>query len=414
MVRKTIYPIITIGIAGLFAFILYLNRNNAIEYVPEPIAPGREITVSSGTVKPGNTLDLILANENVPHSESQSIIEAFKSEFNVRNIHPGQIYELYRCKESGEVLGFRYWRDSVNYYNIKRAEDEKFYCKKIHVPSEKILTTVRGEIESSLYEAMTNKGIPVDVVMNFADIFSWQIDFLTEPRRGDRFELVYEQHNFANNVTKTGEILVARYDGKETRKHTGIYFEDSNHRGGYYDLSGNSLEKLFLRAPLNYRRISSYFTHRRFHPILRRWLPSLAIDYAAPTGTPVVSIGDGTVTYAGWGETRKRKGLGLHVIVRHNHVYSTWYSHLSRLSRGIKRGVRVRQGEVIGYVGSTGLSTGPHLDFRMEKHGRFVNFLKLEFPPSQSVPTEERDAFKKVVEERLQYLRAETMRGHSL
>jgi len=403
VIKKTVYPIIVVIAMGILTLLLLLSRNSAPEPEPEPPATAPGIIVTSGTVKRGSTLEQILVNENIAYSEVLGIIGTFKSKHDVRRIRPGQRYELHRCT-SKAVIEFRFWRDPVNYISVKRLEDGQFYSEKRQVPSEKILTTVHGEIETSLYEAMTERGVPVEAVRKFADIFAWQIDFLVEPRRGDRFELVYEQHNFVNNIIRVGKILVARYSGEKTLEHTGIYFEDSEQRGGYYDPEGNSLRKIFLRAPLNYSRISSHFTYRRFHPILRRWMPSLAIDYAAPTGTPVVSVGDGTVVYAGWGETRKRRGLGLHVLVRHNHIYTTWYSHLSRLPRGIKRGARVRQGQVIGYVGSTGLSTGPHLDFRVKKHGRFVNFLELELPPSESIPPEYRDEFKKLVEQRLQLL----------
>jgi len=156
----------------------------------------------------------------------------------------------------------------------------------------------------------------------------------------------------------------------------------------YYDAEGNSLQRVFLKSPLNYRRISSYFSRRRFHPILKIYRPHYGVDYAAPTGTPVVTIGDGRVVYAGW-----KGGLGRYVEIRHNNVYTSCYGHLSRFAKGIRRGARVRQGQVIGYVGATGLATGPHLDFRVKRFGSYVNPLTVDYPRAEPLPEDKKDEF---------------------
>jgi murein DD-endopeptidase MepM/ murein hydrolase activator NlpD len=156
----------------------------------------------------------------------------------------------------------------------------------------------------------------------------------------------------------------------------------------YYDCDGNSVRRVFLKSPLNYRRISSYFSNRRFHPILKTYRPHHGVDYAAPTGTPVVSIGDGRVTKAGW-----NGGMGNYVEIRHNNIYTSCYGHLSRYGRGVRGGVRVKQGQIIGYVGSTGLSTGPHLDFRVKKYGSYVNPLTIDYPRGEPVGEERKEAF---------------------
>lgn len=177
-----------------------------------------------------------------------------------------------------------------------------------------------------------------------------------------------------------GAILVARYQGKEISKDAYL-FKLANGNSGYFDADGKSLRRAFLRSPLNYRRISSFFTNSRFHPILKRYRPHHGIDYSARYGTPVVTIGDGTVQYAGW-----KGGYGRFVSIRHNSTYTSTYGHLSRFGKGVVRGSRVKQGQVIAYVGSSGLSTGPHLDFRITRNNSFINPLKLSVPTLDPVP----------------------------
>lgn len=239
---------------------------------------------------------------------------------------------------------------------------------------------IKGEINTSLWDTMINHGISPKVILDFADIFAWQIDFLTECRDDDFCRLILKKSNGSY------EILAAQYNGRETGTHTAIKFKDE-----YYDIKGDSLKKFFLKAPLNFRRISSYFSYRRFHPILKYYRPHLAVDYAAPSGTPAVSVGDGTVIYKGWkGQTGKV------VIVKHNSIYTTTYGHLSRFDKKIKKGKFVKQNQIIGYVGATGLATGPHLDFRISKYGKPVNFLKLKFPPNIKIDKKDIPEFKNI------------------
>ena len=275
-----------------------------------------------------------------------------------------------------------------------------YTVNKEKVNLKKNLVGLKGKIKSSLYEAIIEQGGSAELAMKFADIFAWQIDFLTETRAGDIYEFVWEKYeNEDKKLSFDGNILVVRYQGEESSVHTAVLYEDKNGNSDYYNLNGESLRKEFLRAPLSYRRISSYFSHRRFHPILRYVRPHLAIDYAAPAGTPVVSIGDGTVTFCGW-----ESGYGRLVIVRHNNVYSSYYGHLSRYGRGVRVGAKVRQGQVIGYVGATGLATGPHLDFRIKKYGQFTNFLKIKLPSVKSIAKENITDFEQNKKERLKQL----------
>ena len=230
-------------------------------------------------------------------------------------------------------------------------------------------------MENSLWEAMSGQSVPPSVIMEFADIFAWKIDFLTEPRKGDAFALLWEERRTALGAPCPAKILGAVYRGAETGEEYAFYYGNS-----YYDEKGASLRRAFLRAPLSYRRISSYFSRSRFHPILRIYRPHYGIDYAAPSGTPVSAVADGTAAFAGW-----KGGYGKFIELRHGGTYVTGYGHLRSFAKGLKAGKKVSQGDVIGYVGMTGLATGPHLDFSIKKNGRFVNFLRLELPPAASL-----------------------------
>jgi murein DD-endopeptidase MepM/ murein hydrolase activator NlpD len=211
--------------------------------------------------------------------------------------------------------------------------------------------------------------------------------------------MVWEQVITDDGCVKDGTVLIASYSGAETGGKVAIHFRSDDGNEAYYNMKGDSQRRVFLRAPLNYRRISSYFSKSRFHPILRYYRPHLGIDYAAAAGTPVVSIGAGTVDFTGW-----KDGSGNCIIIRHNGIFTSFYGHLSRYAMGMHRGVHVRQAQLIGYVGSTGLSTGPHLDFRVKKYGNFVNFLNLKIPPAEGVKKADIEQFNQEKRRLLKYL----------
>jgi len=236
-----------------------------------------------------------------------------------------------------------------------------------------------GEIGSSLWEAMIDRCESPELIMKFTEVLEWEIDFLTEPRKGDRFRLLYEEYHKNGRFIRYGDILVAEYrSGDES--HQSVLYRSPDGKKGYYEPSGRSSRKAFLKSPLNYRRISSRFSYRRFHPVFKRYQPHLGVDYAAPVGTPVVASGDGTVTYAGW-----KRGFGKTVEIRHPNGFATSYGHLSRFAKGIRKGAKVEQKQLVGYVGNTGASTGPHLDYRVKANGRYVNPLRMVAPPVEPV-----------------------------
>jgi murein DD-endopeptidase MepM/ murein hydrolase activator NlpD len=261
-----------------------------------------------------------------------------------------------------------------------------YQVKRTKVPMQDVLRTAHGRISSSLWVSMSKGGSPAEIIQEFADVFQWSVDFLTEPRKDDTFAVAWVERRSPDGRVWKRDIQAALYDGKRTKRHIGILFE-----GEYYDDEGNTLQRMFLRAPLNFRRISSYFSKGRWHPVLRKKRAHHGIDYAAPRGTPVVAVGRGKVTAVG-----RRGGFGKRIEIKHTSVYSTLYGHLNAYAKNIKAGKTVAQGQVIGYVGSTGLATGPHLHFQISKHGRWVNFLRLKLPRAKKIPVKNRDGFMAV------------------
>lgn len=319
----------------------------------------------------------------MPPSDVAGITEELKKVFNVRRCRIGDRWEIY-FTESGQCVKFIYYAGPIDFYVVEFDRNtNKWKADARQIDVEKRMCGVYGEISSSLYESMSSLNINPELIIQFAEIFSSKVDFFTDCQSGDTFKILWDAYVDRNgNTLKDVRIIAASYASGDNILYA-FYFETPDGKGGYYDEKGKSVETAFLKAPLNYRRISSYFTNRRLHPIYRVYRPHRGIDYAAPKGTPVSSIGDGTVQYAGW-----RGGLGKTVIVKHPNGYTSWYGHLSEIGKGISKGRKVRKGQVIGYVGSTGVATGPHLDFRIQKGGQFINFLAMKMPPSY--PLEEK------------------------
>jgi len=362
-----------------------------------PVLSLPEVLVSTGTFAQGDSLYSCLSERGVSPNEILVLKKALDAFFDTKKCYPGDSYEII-ISTGGVLEEFNYYSGALDIYGVKKSTSGELISFHQKIPLEKRTLGLVGKIESSLYESMIQLGQSPELTMRFADIFAWQIDFLTEPRPDDTFKLIWEKTYKKGEEFSDGQILVAQYLGKEA-SYTAILFEDPEGQKDYYTIEGESLRKEFLRSPLNYRRISSYFSYRRFHPILKYYRPHLGIDYAAPRGTPVASIGDGVVTHVGW-----EGDYGRFVKIRHQNGYYSTYGHLSRYEKGIGRGVKVKQGQVIGRVGRSGLATGPHLDFRVIRNGNFVNFLKINIPPAESVRDKYRKEFEIVKRERLRQL----------
>ncbi|MBI2024615.1 MAG: peptidoglycan DD-metalloendopeptidase family protein [Candidatus Harrisonbacteria bacterium] len=250
---------------------------------------------------------------------------------------------------------------------------------------------VSGVIETSLYQTLIDKGYDERLALALAEMFAWQVDFVADIRVGDSFEAIYEERWLDGKYVMPGYILAARFTN-DGAVYKGYWFESENSEGGHYDENGEALQKQFLKAPLQYRYISSGFSYARFNPVTKKVAPHRGIDYAAPAGTPAVSIGDGTVVQAGWNGP-----YGISVLVRHNEMYSSRYGHFQSLAKGIRVGAKVKQGQVVGYVGSTGESTGPHLHYEIHKFGALVNPFNIEVPPGEPVKVNDKAIFYELV-----------------
>jgi murein DD-endopeptidase MepM/ murein hydrolase activator NlpD len=328
-------------------------------------------------------VDALLAH-GIPRDVAARIVQAFRSHLDFRRLKPGEALEFHH-DVSGTVTRVVYRQSPVDIVEAWR-DGEAWTASRRDVPVDHRVVLVAGTLRESLFESMEALGEQAQLVLDFAEIFAWDFDFASDSKPGDRFRMLVEKVYTGEQFVKYGRVLAAEYQS-EGKTHIGIYFRDKE-GGGYYTPAGESLRRAFLKSPLEFTRISSRYSYGRRHPILGGVRPHLAVDYAAPHGTPVWAVADGTVEFAGW-----KGGNGNTVILRHRANFKTMYNHLSRFGKGIRAGAKVTQRQPIGYVGSTGLSTGPHLDYRVIKDGRFVNPLKETFLPGKPISPTSRPAF---------------------
>jgi murein DD-endopeptidase MepM/ murein hydrolase activator NlpD len=343
-----------------------------------------------------------LSAQGISQSVAAEIIRALRPHLDFRRLNPGDALELHRDLQ-GELVKVVYRQSPVDIVEAERQR-EMWTASRRDVPVEHRVVPVTGALEGNLFDSMESLGEQAQLVLDFAEIFAWDFDFASDSQPGDRFRMLVEKVYTGEQFVKYGRILAAEYES-EGKTHTGIYFRDKE-GGGYYTPTGESLRRAFLKSPLEFTRISSRYSYGRRHPILGGVRPHLAVDYAAPHGTPVWAVADGTVEYAGW-----KGGNGNTVILRHRANFKTMYNHLSRFGKSIRAGTKVTQRQVIGYVGSTGLSTGPHLDYRVIKDGRFVNPLKETFLPGKPISAASRPLFIETRNSTLGQLRSTVASG---
>lgn len=355
-------------------------------------APASGPSRNTRNIRAGKPLYDELIDSGLTVTQAHDLGRALARVFNPRRIKAGDRYDL-MLSSAGQALEFRYWPDALHYFVVARGSDGSWQAEAKELELDDEIVGARGEVSGSLWESMAALNLDAELIYRFADIFAWQIDFLSEPRQGDSFKVVWRRKK-NNTVLQEGDILIAEYYGQETGRKMAFLFRD-----GYYDLSGHSLQRQFLRAPLNFRRISSSFARRRFHPILRYWRPHHGTDYAAAAGTPVVAIGSGRVAHAGW-----KGSYGKFVKIEHGASYASGYAHLSKIAKGVRLGTMVNQGQVLGYVGSTGGANGPHLHFEFERYGRKINFLREKFPPAKNLTPQEAGDFTPIRKQALVYL----------
>ena len=342
-----------------------------------------------GKVRNGQYFSNLLTSLGLSAADAYNLTCACGDVFDVRSLRVGNSYKAYYGKEDGSLVCILYERD--------RTSQVLFDCRppfEVRVQEKPVEMRRRYadvSINTSLWNDMLAEGVSPLLILGLSDIYAWTVDFFGL-QKGDRFRVLYDEKVCDGEVVAIDMIHYAVFT------HAGISLPmimfDQNDGGNiWWNEKGESMRKAFLKAPLKYSRVSSGFSYARKHPVTRKVRPHTGVDYAAPVGTPVMSIGDGVVTSC------KYEGAGGHTVrIRHNSVYSTAYLHLSKYAKGIKSGVRVRQGEVIGYVGSTGRSTGPHLDFRVWKNGTPINPLKMDSPPAEPLAKENKEAFDLVYE----------------
>ena len=344
--------------------------------------------VVKGQIVPGQTLGAILYLHHIDHPKIDKIVRASKDIFDFRTARAGKNYTVLCSNDSDTVAQcFIYeesstdsvvfdFRDSINVYRGQKEIEVR-------------IRESSGHIESSLWNALMASNMSPALVMELSSIYAWTIDFF-RIQKGDHFRVVYEEKYVEDEFVGIGRIWASEFNHSNEDFYA-FYFQEDENFGDYFDENGGTLRKAFLRAPLNYSRISSRYSKRRKHPVTGRVKPHLGTDYAAPKGTPILSTANGTVT-----EARYKRNNGNYVKVRHNSTYTTQYLHMSKIKSGIKPGVFVKQGDVIGYVGSTGLATGPHVCYRFWKNGVQVDPYKQKLPPSEPVKEENRAAYELV------------------
>jgi len=339
-------------------------------------------------IKSGETFDKILENYLIEKSEIIKIKNSLKDKVNLNKLNTKQIIQFNLDKTSNKISEFIYQISNTQKIFLKRnIENDKFNKEIISIKLDKKIIYTENIILQSLYKAAEDHSIPANIIIEFARIYGFQVDFQRDIRKQDKFQIMYEIYlNEKNEILETGDILFANL--KLSGQDNSLYYFDKEGSEGHYDKNGKSVKKALMKTPINGARLSSPFGMRK-HPIDGFNKMHRGTDFAAPMGTPIMASGDGVVKKAGW-----CGGGGNCVKIRHNSTYQTIYAHMSKFARGIKTGVRVKQGQTIGYVGSTGKSTGPHLHYEVIVNGKKVNSQKLKLPSGKILKGKERKIFE--------------------
>ncbi len=371
-----------IGIAGAPT-----APSNAADFPVSTVKPSENVPY---VVKLGDTFLRILSGFGLSNEQAIQCHQSLAG-IGLFSLLPGDSLVLTRLA-NGAIAGFSLLHKLTDWYNIS-IDSAGISASKSPAAYSSQRCLAKGELVSSLSESMNELGVDAACVSMFADIFGWDINFFVDPKEGDTYEIIFEKKFMEGRFAGYGDILAAQYDNNG-RMFRAVGMRDENGIMRYFDPDGKSMQKQFLKAPLRFNHISSRFSLHRRHPILGIVRPHLGVDYAAPVGTPVHASADGIVRFAGY-----NGGFGNQVVISHGSAYETSYGHLSAFGRGIRGGKRVTQGEIIGFVGGTGLSTGPHLDYRMTRNRSFVNPSSINLPSGKGVAPERSLEFQTVRQE---------------
>ena len=391
--RSTAYAIAAALILSACYVLFQLNRDKDLVYTSEKGALTQEpikkygydiglYKIEEKTIEKNQFLSEILTDAGVNYSDIHNLAENSKEVFDVRNLRAGKKYAIVRDScQSPEALVYVPSVYKYVKYNLKNRLNAEI----IEKPIETCIESGSGTLNSSLWNTMIDNDMPPALISKMEDALAWSIDFY-HTQVDDEYRLIYEHEYIDGEAVGVGKLLGAYYKNYDNEYYA-VYY-DHEHYSGYYDLEGRPTKKAFLKAPVKFSRISSKFSLSRFHPVLKRRKAHFGTDYAAAYGTPIFSVANGVVTRVSY-----TKGNGRFVKIKHDKTYQTQYLHMSRFAEGIKVGMHVKQGQTIGYVGSSGLATGPHVCFRFWKNGKQVNHLKENFPPAEPMPEDELDAF---------------------
>lgn len=368
-----------ISVPALIVSFMIIRTINPVQKVPlENKKAGINIYTVAGVVQPGETLDTIFDKYKLDRKELHEIFTKAKDFYNLSRLSVGSIYS-FDLNNKHMIQRLQYGIDDESYLDLVKTP-EGFNAERVNIEYIRRAGFLFINIADNLISSMPSSHKEyLRLALELSDIFAWDIDFSNDIRNGDSVKLIVEELWIGDIFKGYGNILAAEF------LNNGVLYKAYRFEGdgytGYYDEEGKSLRKTLLRSPLKFKYISSYFDKNRFHPVLRIYRPHLGVDYAAPLGTPVSSAGDGIVLSSGY-----RGEYGKMVNIRHGGSFETLYGHLSRIPLKIKKGTKISQGDIIGYVGATGLATGPHLDYRITLNGRFVNPLKIQLPRGESIP----------------------------
>lgn len=389
IIRIAVYTLLGVGLVGVSYAIRRAAEQRFVQESQAAVdnATATQVILANRDqqveviVSNGSTWSELLGDMDFDPQTVFNVTEAARKVFNLRSIRPGN--KLTALKSSTGALKSVTYRVDPEHEVLVNRDKDSFQAEIKETPGKIIVVPINGVVEGSLFDSIIAVGEKPELAVRLAEIFAWDMDFNTDTQRGDIFRFVVEKKEYADGSPATyGRILAAEYDNVG-HPYQAVLFRDPQGRPAYYSADGKSLQKAFLRSPLRFAaRVSSHFSTHRYHPILKISRPHLGTDYAAPVGTPVQTIADGRVVFAGY-----KGGDGNMVKIAHSRGYETYYLHLSRLL--VRRGQSVRQGQRVGLVGATGLATGPHLDFRIEQNGRFVNFERLKLPPTNPVAKSE-------------------------
>ena len=386
-----------IGIVLMFVALMFIlsniNKIEVAEEVAEEISEPKyeygilvdSFKVTKGTVKQDQTLGEILYANHIDHPQIAEVVKKSKGIFDVRRVNTGKEYTIICKKDSTEkACYFIYQDDPTNYVVMDFTNEIDVYRGK-----KKVITKVNiayGDINSSLWIAIEEQKLSPKIAAELSTIYAWTIDFF-KIQKGDGFKVYYENKYIDGDYIGIGRILASEFT-HNGQKFYAFYYKENENYGEYFDQNGKTLRKAFLKAPVDYKRISSKYNRRRKHPVTGRWKGHFGTDYAADRGTPIWTTANGTIVAASY-----TKNNGNYVKVRHNGTYTTQYLHMSKIKPGIKKGVYVKQGDIIGYVGSTGLATGPHVCYRFWKNGKQVDPYRQDLPPGDPIKKENKEEY---------------------